>query len=318
MAPWAIIVVAALAAFVIFLAAPALLIFFAVFYRKKAIPFEQYDLEKFKGHYYIPYLGRIAAARGALQAYDHVEVETISRDGLTLRGDWYDRGSRRTAVLFHGIGAEMYTNLSAQALFLTRCGFNVLLTCNRAHGKSEGRFTTIGLREREDVVSWVQWAEEHGADEILLYGVSMGASMVAYASDRLKNTAVKAMVIDSGFYSVYEQMKRDAHKNHIPGIMVPAQRLLAKLFLRVDLKEATADTLRRAETPAFFLHGTADETVECRWCQINYEACAAPKELLLAEDAPHTLSILRDPETVEKRLKSFFAQYFTNAKEGKS
>ena len=41
-----------------------------------------------------------------------------------------------------------------------------------------------------------------------------------YYTDRLKNTAVKAMVIDSGFYSVYEQMKRDAHKNHIPGIMV--------------------------------------------------------------------------------------------------
>ena len=48
------IIIAALAAFVIFLLAPALLIFFAVFGRKKALPFEEYDMEKFKNHYYIP------------------------------------------------------------------------------------------------------------------------------------------------------------------------------------------------------------------------------------------------------------------------
>ena len=47
MALWAILLLAAAAAFVVFLAAPALLIFFAVFYRKKTIPFEQYNLEKF-------------------------------------------------------------------------------------------------------------------------------------------------------------------------------------------------------------------------------------------------------------------------------
>ena len=314
MALWAILLLAAAAAFVVFLAAPALLIFFAVFYRKKTIPFEQYNLEKFKNHYYLPYLGRIGDARSALQAHDHTAVTVTSHDGLTLCGDWYDQGSRRTAILFHGIGAEMYTNLSAQARFLYDSGFNVLLTCHRAHGSSGGRWTTIGLREREDVLAWVRWAEQHGGGQLLLYGVSMGASMVAYASDRLQSTNVCAMVIDSGFYSVYEQMRRDAHKNHIPKIMLPAQWLLAKLFLRVDLKEATADTLQNTSTPAFFLHGKADETVECRWGQTNYDACSAPKELLLVEGAPHTLSILEDPETVEARLNRFLEQYFDTEK----
>ena len=109
-------------------------------------------------------------------------------------------------------------------------------------------------------------------------------------------------------------MRRDAHKNHIPKIMLPAQWLLAKLFLRVDLKEATADTLQNTSTPAFFLHGKADETVECRWGQTNYDACSAPKELLLVEGAPHTLSILEDPETVEARLTRFLEQYFDTEK----
>ena len=304
------IIIAALAAFVIFLLAPALLIFFAVFGRKKAVPFEEYDMEKFKNHYYIPYLGRIAEAREWLKAKPHTEVDVLSYDGLTLRGDYYDRGIHRTAILFHGIGAELYTNLSAHARFLYKSGFNVLLACHRSHGRSDGRWTTIGIREQYDVLSWINRAQELGAEEILLYGVSMGGASVSYASDKLNGTAVKAMVIDSGFYSVYEQMRRDVRKNHIPGIMVPAQRILARLFLRVDIKSATTETLAHTCVPAFFLHGTNDETVEYRWGLANYNACSSTKKLLLVEGAPHTLSILKNPEKTEKELTNFIDLYF--------
>lgn len=311
MSLWGIFLLTAAALLFFFLMVPAVGTFFAVFYRKKAVPFEQYDLQKFKNHYYIPYLDRVKEAREWLQAHDHTPVSVTTRDGLRLCGDYYDRGSNRTAVLFHGIAAEMYTNLSAQARFLYSCGFNVLLTCQRAHGGSDGHFTAVGLREQEDVLLWTRFAEQQGAAEILLYGVSMGAAAVAYASDKLQSTRVKGVVVDSGFYSVYEQMRRDAYKNHIPKIMLPAQWVLAKLILRIDLKQPTADTLARAQAPVLFIHGTADETVECRWAQVNYDACAAPKQLLLADGAPHTLSLLHNPAQTEDALRRFIAAYFS-------
>lgn len=307
---WGILLLAAAAAAVIFLIAPALVIFFAVFHRKEPIPFEQYDWEKYKTHYYVPYVDKITAARSSLQTYPHNAVTVVSYDGLRLYGEYYDQGSDKTAVLFHGIGAELYTNLSAQALFLLQRGFNVLLACHRAHGNSEGRWTTIGLREQYDVLTWTQWAAAHGGARILLYGVSMGAASVMYASDKLGGTNVRAMVIDSGYVSVYEQMKRDAAKMHIPKIMVPAQRLLVRLLLHADIRQPTTAALSHTQTPAFFLHGSGDETVEPRWAQVNFEACAAPKELLLIDGAPHTLSILTDSETTEKKLTAFLGNYF--------
>jgi len=313
MALWAIIALTAAGLFVFFLLIPAVLVFFAVFGKKKAIPFEQYDLKKFSSHYYIPYLGRIADARKRLKAYPHSAVTITSADGLRMYGEFYDRGSDRTAILFHGINAEMYTNISAQSLFLYESGFNVLMTCQRAHGKSEGHFTTIGLRERYDVRDWVRYVEQSSAKDILLYGVSMGAAGVAYASPLLGGTRVRAMVLDSCFYSIYEQMRRDAYKRNIPKIMLPAQWVLAKLLLRVNIKESTASALAKTTVPAFFLHGTGDETVECRWAQTNCEACASPKQLLLAENAPHTLSMLEQPEIVKRELKGFFEQYFQPA-----
>lgn len=306
---WIAIVVAAAVFF--FLVLPDALVFFAIFYRKKAVPFEKYNQKKFKNHYYIPYLGRIAEARAQLQANPHEEVWIDSYDGLRLYGEYYDQRAEKTAVLFHGIGAEMYTNLSAQALFLYKSGFNVLLCCHRAHGKSGGRWSAVGMREQYDVLSWVDWARQSGAKSIMLYGVSMGAAAVAFAGDKLDPGVVKAAVLDSGFYSVYEQMRRDAIKNNIPKIMLPMECASARLFLRVDLKAAAADSLANSRVPVFLLHGTGDETVESKWCEVNYAACAEPKRMLLVEDAPHTLAILKDPETVETALTEFLQEYFT-------
>lgn len=308
---WGVLLPIAAALLFFFLILPAVLTFIAVFYRKKGVPFEQYDAKKFKNHYYMPYLGRVAEARAWLQRHDHTPVYVTTDDGLRLYGECYDQGSRRTAVLFHGIGTEMYTNLSGQARLLYRSGWNVLLTCQRAHGKSEGRFTAIGLREHADVLCWTRFAEQQGATEILLYGVSMGAAAVAYASDRLGGTKVRGIVLDSCFYSIYEQMRRDAYKNHIPKIMLPAQWVLAKLVLRVDIKQPTADNLRHAQAPVLFIHGTADETVECRWAQVDFDACAAPKQLFLADGAPHTLAVLHNPEETEAALQGFLEEHFT-------
>ncbi len=308
---WVWIAVIAAALFVIFLLLPAFTIFFAVFSRKKTKPFEQYNLKKYKNHYYMAYIGRIAEKRKFVKSHPVEEVFTTSYDGLRLAADYYDLGMSKTAIIFHGFNSEVYTNLSAHGAFLMKSGFNVLFVTHRSHGKSEGRWSTIGLREQNDVLSWVKWAENRGAAQILLYGVSMGGFTVAGASDRLEGTKVRSMVIDSGFYSVYEQMKRDSKKNHIPAIMLPAQALLTRLFLRVDIRRPSVLSLKNTKTPAFFLHGTDDETVEYKWAQTNYKACASEKELLIVEGAPHTLSILKDPETVEKRLTGFLDKYFS-------
>lgn len=305
-----IILIIALAAALLFFVIPAVLIFFAVFYRKTPVPFEEYNLKKYKNHYFVPYAGRVGEARKVMRARAMTRAEVTAKDGVTLRGAYYDNGSKRTAILFHGINSEIYTNLSPQASFLYQQSFNVLLVWHRGHAESGGRWTTIGLREQYDVPLWVDWAKEHGADEVLLYGVSMGAATVAYASDKLDGGIVKGMVIDSGFYSVYEQMKRDQKRMHIPAVMLPAMSVMAKWFLKADIKETTADSLRNTRIPALFIHGERDETVEYKWSVKNYEACASEKDFILVKNAPHTLSIVENPKEVGKKLTAFINVYF--------
>lgn len=305
-----ITVFSVLALFFIFLGAPALVIYFSVFGRKKAPSFEQYDQEKFKKHYYYPYVNTILKERERILSKAHTEITLKTFDGLTLYADYYDQGSERTAILFHGLNAEIYSNLSSQANFFYDNGFNLLIPYLRAHGKSEGRRTTIGIREEKDVFTLIEWAEKHGAKQILLYGLSMGASSIAYASDKLENTKVRAAILDSCYYSVYEQMWADSDRHKVPRILVYSQRFLARLFLGVDIKKNTAESLANSKVPVLIIQGTDDLTVDFKWGEVLYKACAEPKEYLSVKGGHHTLSYVINPELTGKTMLDFINRYF--------
>ena len=95
MALWAILALTAAGLFVFFLLIPALLVFFAVFGKKKAIPFEQYDLKKFSSHYYIPYLGRIAAVYTPLEELAKVRADARTDQMHKEYQDRIDKAERK-------------------------------------------------------------------------------------------------------------------------------------------------------------------------------------------------------------------------------
>ena len=70
-------------------------------------PFEEYDFKKFKNHYYVRYIDRISVKREFVKSHPMTELSVKSYDGLTLKGDYCDMGSDKTAILFHGFNAEV-------------------------------------------------------------------------------------------------------------------------------------------------------------------------------------------------------------------
>ena len=126
------------------------------------------------------------------------EVEITSRDGLKLRGLFYDRGGETTVLFCHGYqgGPEELTGIASP---LCAAGFNALLIYQRGHNKSEGSFFTMGVRERYDVLDWIDWinARKPGG-KIALYGWSMGAATVMGALGEKLPENVKCAVEDCG------------------------------------------------------------------------------------------------------------------------
>lgn len=291
----------------IFLFGPAAVACRAVFSRRAGTSL---DAATAPGGDFAPWAELLRGSREALRSRGLREVSIRSGDGLRLVADYCDAGADRTAVLLHGYHSDPMLNLAVQAVAFAARGWNVLLPDQRAHGRSEGERTGLGLLEREDLLAWTDWVRrETGVRHIVAGGVSMGAATVAYAADRLDPETVKALVLDCGFRSPYEQISGDCRKRHLPtALLMPLIRLLAKGSLGLDLRRSVRDSLARTAIPAFFLHGTEDKTVPWSEGKANYEACASKKQFYSVAGAGHAAAFLADRERAEEALFAFLKE----------
>lgn len=294
--------------YAVFIAGPAISAFFVVFSRKNGLDPDEIDP---KNSYFAPYLPEMREAAQELKAQDKKAVSLQSRDGVRLDADWYDSGADTLAICMHGFRSTPLTSFCILGRELRSMGCDLLLVRERAHGSSGGKRSSLGLLESEDLLEWIDWAQTHtGAKKILPCGVSMGAAAIAIASDKIRSEKVRAMILDCGFASPYEQMVSDCGKWHLPGrVMVPVIALCARIFLHADLKTSACDSLSRTTVPALFLHGTADVSVPIEQGERCYAACASEKERIVVEGAQHTLSLVKGGEPVKERVRAFVKKH---------
>ena len=77
-------------------------------------------------------------------------------------------------------------------------GYSLLLIDNRSSGSSEGKYITFGMRESEDLIRWIKYINKKYPDfNIILGGVSMGASTIMMSMNRIKDDMnVKKMLLN--------------------------------------------------------------------------------------------------------------------------
>lgn len=123
----------------------------------------------------------------------------IRSEGLRLRS-WTVRGrpDKAAVVVAHGLGDTLET-FTGVALRLNARGHTVLLLDMRGHGASEGRYTTLGGREREDVRAAMAALRSRGlaGKGFVLMGYSLGAASVLRAAAREPD--VRAVVVEAPF-----------------------------------------------------------------------------------------------------------------------
>ena len=80
--------------------------------------------------------------------------------------------------------------------------------------------------------------------------------------------------------------------------------------LTISSKENTAvEALKKCRVPVIFYHGDTDDFVPCEMSRECYEACPAPKELIITPGAGHGLCYPVDTETYVAQLREFNSRY---------
>ncbi|MBO5353645.1 MAG: alpha/beta hydrolase [Lachnospiraceae bacterium] len=264
------------------------------------------------GEAYEPYREVIEKGiHAVMDAKEYEMVEVISQDGLKLSGRYYHRKEGAPLVIFmHGYKGNFYRDGNGIFSFSRRYGFNVLLVHQRAHGCSEGKTITFGIKERYDCKTWAEYAAgRFGADQkILISGLSMGAATVMMAADVGLPEQVKGIMADCGFSSPKEILCSVMERLKLPSkLMYPMAKLAARLYGGFDLEEASAvESLRNCTVPVLLIHGEGDDFVPS-WMSVKCrEACASDCRLLLVPGIGHGMSYCHGPREYEAEMERFF------------
>lgn len=259
---------------------------------------------------YQQYKDRILALVDNICSYPFEQVYIKSDDGLELAGKYYQvRPGAPVIIMFHGYRSMAYRDCSGVFKLAMELGYNMLMPDMRAHGLSQGRVISMGIKERYDCLRWVEYASHRLGEDtpILLAGCSMGASTIMMSAQLLPEQ-VKGLICDCGYSSVKGMIRAVAGKMHIPaGPAYFVLRLSARLFGAFDPESCSAlSSLAKSRLPVLIIHGEDDRLVPCAMARENYEASASDiKMLLTVPGAGHGLSFLADEKKYRETFQAF-------------
>ena len=220
--------------------------------------------------------------------------------------------SNKWAIVVHGYTSEGL-KMSSYAKNFYNAGYNIIVPDLRAHGLSEGDYIGMGWDDRFDIISWINYVlNENSNSEIVLFGVSMGASTVAMTSGEELPSNVKAIIADCGYTSVWDEFSYQLDSLFsLPEFPVMnISSLVTQIRAGYSLKEASAiEQVKKSKTPILYVHGDKDDFVPTYMVDELYNATSSPKEKLIIKGAGHALSSSIDPYNYWNTVFNFINKY---------
>jgi len=255
-------------------------------------------------------------AQGAvwIKTAPHQDHTILGRRGRWIHAEEYPGGDSRIWVIAcHGYSVSVESNAAMIRLFVEQ-GWNVLAPHLTGHGISEDKSASMGWHDRIDLCDWIdRILKKDRQAQIVLYGVSMGASAVMMATGEPLPRQVKCCVADCGYTSVYDEFKTQLKQwLRLPAFpFLYAGDLVTRLHAGYSFRQASAvNQLKRSQTPTLFLHGEEDTFVPFAMQEICYRACACEeKEKLSFPGAGHAESGLVDPEKYKRVVLGFIRRF---------
>ena len=239
-------------------------------------------------------------------------VSFRAADGMRLDGTFFPGTIGDAIVMCHGFRA-CSLDLVGAAAELNAKGHSVLLFDFRGHGKSEGKMSSIGYKERRDLTAAVQYLKnrpEVDPERIGVLGISMGAATAILTAAECKD--IKAVVADSSFATlrdvVYQGFK-NTFKLPAPVVAGPLL-MFSEMFsgFRTSQVRPIDAVSAIAPRPILFIHSHDDDLINFSHCDRLFEAAAEPKQQWMVDGATHARAGVMYYDEYLARVDRFFEQ----------
>jgi pimeloyl-ACP methyl ester carboxylesterase len=175
-----------------------------------------------------------------------------------------------------------------------------------------------GLTEWRDLEAAVRYALDHGAEDVVLAGYSMGGGVVmAFLQRSTLRDEVRAVILDAPMLDFSATVDDNASREEIaPGVPLPssltaaAKQIAAWRFdVEWDRLDYLAGGATRYDVPFLVIHGTADTTVPIATSEEFADLRPDLVTLVPCPEAEHIACWNLDPEAYASTVTSFLAQH---------
>lgn len=236
----------------------------------------------------------------------------IENDGLNLYGEYFDFGSDRCVIILPGrCESLVYSYYFAPPY--EKAGFNILVIDTRCHGKSDGKYNTIGVQESRDVLAWAKLMHDQlGNKEIYFHGICIGTSsgLFALTSENCPDY-MRGFTTEGCYISFYETFKR-----HMMALNRPLFPVLQMVMHEIRKhtgtnvykdKPITAITKIKPDCRVLFLYGQQDIFSIPEKSRQLYNACSSQdKKLVWFEKGGHSHLRINNTEQYDQAIIDFF------------
>lgn len=266
---------------------------------------------------YSAYSFAVHEAENKLRQHELQRVTVKSFDGLTLNGFLKrTENAKRIILAAHGYKSNCFKDFALISEHLFKSDCTVLFIEQRAHGKSEGEFTSFGMNERHDCLKWLDFIVSNISSElpVYLYGVSMGAASVLMASGKQLPSNVKGIIADSPFTSPIDiisyTLDRKSNKNiNKEKMKEQLDQMLMKRFGFSLYDFSVGEALKSVSRPVLLFHGTSDRLTPFSMTEEIFNNCHSEKNLVIFENSKHLHGCFDYKNKYFNALDNFFERH---------
>jgi len=239
------------------------------------------------------------------------DVEFASADGTPIRGWWVRHPNPKgVAVLIHGYLMNR-SELTPLAARLHAFGWASLIIDLRAHGKSGGKKSSLGVHERHDVAAAANGARAAYPDaKVVLIGSSMGAAAGAFALADDPGVA-DGIVLDSGFSRLPDAVLGWWYfvgGQPLRALLWPTVPLAAPFVGFNPYKVDVGKALESVKVPVLIIHGDADTLAHPDQARRNQSKAGDHGETVWFEHCGHSEARWVQPDRYYEAVETFLAK----------